>query len=155
MNFSSNMWLLLWHGGGSPTFILTFLSWKLYSAFNPQSEATYDWGAKCTVKHHKLLFLYGWGFAWSEPSPLQRILHFRIFSFVLKVRFLEAVKGSVDIAVHSYQHWIAHLRARHFNSSSTRTPCRHTSSCHPDTLMSALVSSRLVWKMNSLKQRSF
>lgn len=59
-------------------------------------------GAKCTAKHCELLFLYGWGFAWSELSPLQRIPHFRIFSFALKVGFLEAVKGAVDITACFY-----------------------------------------------------
>lgn len=45
------------------------------------------------------LFLNGWGFAWSEPPPLQRIPHFRIFSFALRVGLLEAVEGAVDTAV--------------------------------------------------------
>lgn len=50
---------------------------------------------------------------WSEPSPLQRIPHFRIFSFALKGGLLEAGKGSVSTAVPCYPLWIAHLRAHH------------------------------------------
>lgn len=59
------------------------------------------------------------------PPPLQRIAHFRIFSFALRVGLLEAVEGAVDTAVCWYSWYVATLSEFHTSELATTILVAH------------------------------